>query len=107
MTQPVDEGGSTPAIPQSRVPRSPARLVLIVGWIVPALVASIGMVVVPSRLNPGLTLGEIVISQLAVWLPWAGWSLLVTTVADRVPLQRGGVAKAMACLLYTSPSPRD
>jgi len=70
--------------------------VLIVGWIVPALVASIGMVVVPSRLNPGLSLGEIVVSQLAVWLPWAGWSLLVTTVADRVPLQRGHVAKAIA-----------
>ncbi len=54
------------------------------------------MVVVPSRLNPGLSLGEIVVSQLAVWLPWAGWSLLVTTVADRVPLQRGHVAKAIA-----------
>lgn len=76
--------------------RSPARLVLIFGWIVPAFVASIGMVVVPSRLNPGLTLPEIVVAQMAVWLPWAGWSWLVTTVGDRVPLERGRIARAIA-----------
>jgi len=71
--------------------RSPARLVLLFGWIVPALVASVGMVVVPSRLNPGLSLTGIALSQLAIWLPWAGWSWLVSAVADRVPLERGGV----------------
>lgn len=75
---------------------SPARLVLLLGWIVPGLVASAGMVVVPSRLNPDLTLLEIVVSQLAVWLPWAGWSWLVSAASDRWPMARGRVARALA-----------
>jgi len=75
---------------------SPGRVILIVGWIVPAIVATFGMIVVPSRLNPGLSLGGIVLSQMATWLPWAGWSLLVMWVADRVPFERGRVARAIA-----------
>ena len=80
---------------RSLTTQSPARLVLSLGWIVPGIVASFGMVIVPSRLNPGLTIGEIVLSQMAVWLPWAAWSFLVTRVADRVPLERGRVALAV------------
>jgi len=76
--------------------RSPARLVLLVGWVVPAIVATLGMIVVPSRLNPGLTVGQIAAAQLAIWLPWAGWSLLVTAVAERVPLERGRILRAIA-----------
>jgi signal transduction histidine kinase len=76
--------------------RSPARLVLILGWIVPGMVASAGMVVVPSRLNPDLSFVEIVVSQLAVWLPWAGWSWLVAAVSDRWPMARDRVWRALA-----------
>lgn len=75
---------------------SPGRVILIVGWSVPAIVATFGMIVVPSRLNPGLSLGGIILSQMATWLPWAGWSLLVMWVADRVPFERGRVARAIA-----------
>lgn len=76
--------------------RSPGRVILIAGWIVPAIVATFGMIVVPSRLNPGLSLGGIILSQMATWLPWALWSMLVMWVADRVPLERGRIARAIA-----------
>ncbi len=75
---------------------SPGRLILIFGWIVPAIVATFGMIVVPSRLNPDLSLVKIILSQMAVWLPWGAWSLLVMWIADRVPLERGRVARAIA-----------
>ncbi|MBK6458173.1 MAG: histidine kinase [Gemmatimonadetes bacterium] len=75
--------------------RSPARLVLLYGWLVPVLVATIGMVVVPARLNPDLPLAGIVAVQMAMWLPWAAWSQLIIAVGDRVPLERGRVLRAM------------
>ncbi len=77
-------------------PRSPARLVLLYGWLVPVVVATIGMVVVPARLNPDLPLAGIVAVQMAIWLPWALWSQLIIAVSDRVPMVRGGVARALA-----------
>ncbi len=92
---------ASPVVGESR-PRwwgghhSPGRVILIVGWFVPAIVATFGMIVVPSRLNPGLSLGGIIVSQMFTWLPWAGWSLLVMWVADRVPFARGRVARAIA-----------
>lgn len=76
---------------------SPGRVILIVGWIVPAIVATFGMIVVPSRLNPGLSLGGIILSQMATWLPWAGWSLLVMWVADRVPSSAGASPGRLRC----------
>jgi hypothetical protein len=91
---PPSHGGGERLRPSRQ--RSPARLVLLFGWIVPALVATVGMVVVPSRLNPGLSLVGILLLQLAIWLPWAGWSWLVSAVADRFPLERGGILRAVA-----------
>jgi hypothetical protein len=77
---------------------SPGRLrLLLVGfWVVPAAVATLGLRLVPSRLNPDLTVVEILAAQLLIWLPWSLWSLVIVTVSDRFPLERGRIGRAVA-----------
>ncbi len=72
-----------------------ARLLLFGFWLLPAAVATLGLRLVPSRLNPDLTLAEVLASQLFIWLPWGVWSSLIVVVADRVPLERGGILRAL------------
>lgn len=76
-----------------------ARLVFFAFWVVPALVATVGLWLVPSRLNPDLTLAESFASQLLMWLAWGGWSLLIGAVGSRFPFQRGVIGRAFAAHL--------
>jgi signal transduction histidine kinase len=71
------------------------RLLLLGFWLLPAAVATLGLRLVPSRLNPDLTLVEILVSQLLIWLPWAVWSTLIAAVSDRVPFERDGWWRAL------------
>ena len=70
------------------------RLFLLAFWIVPALVGTLGFQLVPSRLNPELSLGGLLLSQLGMWGLWSVWSMLIWTVGDRVPFERGGMRRA-------------
>ncbi len=76
--------------------RERGRALLLLFWIVPAAVATLGLRLVPSRLNPEITLVEILASQVLIWMPWGGWSLLIAAVGDRVPFERGNVLRAVA-----------
>lgn len=80
-----------------------ARALLVGFWLLPAAVATLGFRLVPSRLNPDLTLLELLASQLLMWLPWGGWSLLIVAVGDRVPLERGRIGRALAAHALLAP----
>ncbi len=79
------------------------RHLLLAFWIAPALVATFGMQLVPSRLRPDMPAAEVFALQLAAWLSWGAWSTLVFKVADRVPLERGRVARALGVHLLVCP----
>lgn len=78
-----------------RITRPPVRLLLVGFWIVPAIIATVGFGVVPSRYNPELGLPGVLAAQLLIWLAWGGWSLLIIAVGDRYPLERGTWWKAV------------
>ncbi len=79
-----------------------ARLILVAFWVVPALVATVGLWLVPSRLNPDLTVWQSLASQLLMWLAWGGWSLVIAAVGSRFPFQPGAMARAFAAHLPLS-----
>lgn len=83
-------------------PRNRTRLLLLGFWVLPAAVATLGLRLVPSRLNPDLTLVEILASQLLIWLAWGIWSSLIVWVGERVPLERGNILRAVAVHLPLS-----
>lgn len=84
-----------------RLPRR--RLLLVLGfWIVPALVATLGLRLVPSRLNPDLTSLEILITQAIIWCTWGLWALVILSVGDRFPFERGRIMRALAVHLPLS-----
>ena len=72
-----------------------ARIGLLAFWAVPALVATLGMRLVPSRLRPDMSAGEILLIQLALWLPWGLSSFLIFAVGDRYPFERGRIGRAL------------
>jgi hypothetical protein len=79
------------------------RPALLLFWLLPAAVATLGLRLVPSRLNPELTLGEIFLSQLLIWLPWGVWTWLISAVDEYVPLERGNAWRAIGVHLLLSP----
>lgn len=72
------------------------QLLLLGFWLLPAAVATLGLRLVPSRLNPDLSVAEILTAQLLIWLPWGFWSLLIISVGNRVPFERGNITRALA-----------
>ena len=72
------------------------RWLLLAFWVAPALVATLGMYLVPSRLRPDLSMTEVLGIQLALWLTWGLWSLLIFAIGDRFPFERGRVVRALA-----------
>lgn len=72
------------------------RIAIVAVWIVPALVATLGLRLVPSRLNPDLGLLAILASQLLIWLPWGVWSSLIAALGERLPFERGGLLRSLA-----------
>jgi hypothetical protein len=79
------------------------RLLLVGFWLLPAAVATLGMRLVPSRLNPDLTVIEIFAAQLLIWLPWALWSQVIVAVGERVPLEKGTALRSLAAHALLSP----
>lgn len=78
------------------------RALMVGVWVLPALVATLGFRVVPSRYNPTLSLWGIFAAQLLIWLAWGGWSLIIFAVGDRFPLERGRILRALAVHLPLS-----
>lgn len=76
-----------------------SRWLLLAFWVVPALVATWGMVLVPSRMRPDLGLAEHFGIQLALWLSWGLWSLAIGAVGRRFPFEAGGIGRALAAHL--------
>lgn len=72
------------------------RLFLLIFWIVPSLVGTLGFQLVPSRLNPDLSLGALLVSQLGMWGTWGVWSMITWAIGDRVPFERGNMVRAFA-----------
>lgn len=87
-----------------RPPHAPPRLrFLLLGfWLLPAAVATLGLRLVPSRLNPDLTLLEILAAQSLIWFAWGLWSAVIVAVGERVPFERGSIGKAIAVHLPLS-----
>jgi signal transduction histidine kinase len=72
------------------------KQLLFLFWVVPALVAALGMHIVSVRYNPELTFIEKFGSQLLIWEAWSGWSFIILAVCDRVPFARGRAWRALA-----------
>jgi hypothetical protein len=72
------------------------RLFLLAFWVVPALVGTLGFRLVPSRLNPDLSLGALLVAQLGMWGAWSIWSMVIWAVGNRAPFERGRVLQAIA-----------
>ncbi len=66
-------------------PERRVRLLLLAFWIAPALVGVLGFQLVPSRLNPDVSFSVLLLSQLGMWGTWGLWSVLIWSVAARVP----------------------
>lgn len=75
------------ALPEQRL-----RRLLLGFWLVPALVGTVGFVLVPSRLNPDLPVLGIVTMQLAMWGSWSLWTWLLWHVGDALAERRRSVA---------------
>ena len=82
---------TTDGLPERRF-----RLLLVAFWIIPAVVGTLGFLVVPSRLNPTITPGALFVSQLGMWGTWGLWSLLSWEIGERVPFERGRMWRALA-----------
>jgi signal transduction histidine kinase len=74
----------------------PRLLILLLVWIVPAVVAGFGVLLVPYAAAPEMGYGGALVVSLAHWAPWVPVSMAIFWVSDRVPLERGGVARALA-----------
>lgn len=86
-----------------RVKRSVRRWGLLWGfWVVPAVFAVIGFQIVPSLMNPGITIAELLASQLLVWFAWGLWSPLIIGVSNRLPFERGRIGRAVVAHLLLS-----
>jgi hypothetical protein len=72
------------------------RVAIVAVWILPALVATLGLRLVPSRLNPDLGLLAILAAQLLIWLPWGLWSTLIAALGERFPFERGALLRSLA-----------
>ena len=70
------------------------RGALLLFWLVPALMGTLGFVLVPSRLNPGLSVAGILGSQLLMWSGWAAWTALTWWVGDQVRFRSGAWLRA-------------
>jgi signal transduction histidine kinase len=77
-------------------PARPRLLLLLLVWTVPAIVAGFGVLLVPYVAAPQMGYGGALLVSLAHWAPWAAWALVIFALCDRVPLERGRWARALA-----------
>ncbi|HYW32232.1 MAG TPA: histidine kinase [Gemmatimonas sp.] len=77
-------------------------VILLGFWVLPALFGVIGFQLVPSALNPRITLLHLAASQLLIWFAWALWTPVIIRVSERVPFGRGSMARAVLAHLALS-----
>ena len=51
-------------------------------WLIPAAMGTLGFQLVPSRLNPDMSLAALVTVQVAMWGAWALWTTLTWVIGD-------------------------
>lgn len=61
---------------------------LLLFWLVPAAMGTLGFQLVPSRLNPDLSLTALIAVQLAMWGAWALWTTLTWVLGDQLARRR-------------------
>jgi len=61
---------------------------LLLFWLVPAAMGTLGFHLVPSRLNPDLSLASLITVQVAIWGAWALWTTLTWVLGDRLAQRR-------------------
>lgn len=61
---------------------------LLLFWLVPAAMGTLGFQLVPSRLNPDLSLSALIAVQLAMWGAWALWTTLTWVLGDQLTKRR-------------------
>lgn len=71
------------------------KLLIPLFWLVPSVVATLGLQLVPIRYNPDLTFIEKFGSQVLIWEAWSAWSLLILAAGDRFPFERGRILRAL------------
>ncbi len=71
-------------------------------WVLPSVFGVIGFQIVPSALNPGISLVQLAMSQFLVWFAWALWTPLIILVSERVPFERGSIVRAVSAHLVMS-----
>jgi signal transduction histidine kinase len=79
--------------------RGEGRRLLFLFWVVPAVVAALGMQLVSVRYNPDLVFLEKLGAQTLIWMAWGFWSLLLFAVCDRVPFSRATWGRALLALV--------
>jgi len=65
--------------------RAPPAWPITLFWLLPAAIATLGLWLVPSRLNPDLSLWQLFVSQLLMWFSWGVWTALILTLGGRAP----------------------
>lgn len=70
------------------------RGMLLLFWLVPTTMGTLGFVLVPSRLNPTISIGALFVAQSLIWSLWAAVTLLLWWVGDRLPWREGGRVRA-------------
>ncbi|MBL0939277.1 MAG: histidine kinase [Gemmatimonadaceae bacterium] len=61
---------------------------LLLFWLIPAAMGTLGFQLVPSRLNPDLTLVALITVQVAMWGAWALWTALTWVIGDVLAARR-------------------
>ena len=72
------------------------RLLVLAFWLVPAIVATVGFQVVPSLYNPDIGVAAVFACQIAMWMSWGVWSLIILDAGNRFPFRRGALLAAFA-----------
>ncbi|MCA0375773.1 MAG: histidine kinase [Gemmatimonadetes bacterium] len=70
------------------------RAWLLLFWFVPATMGTLGFVLVPSRLNPTLSVVSLFAAQVLIWSLWAVHTLVLWWVGDRLPWRPGSRLRA-------------
>lgn len=70
------------------------RGMLLLFWLVPTTMGTLGFVLVPSRLNPTLSIGGLFVAQLLIWSLWSAITMLLWWVGDLLPWREGGRLRA-------------
>jgi len=71
------------------------RLLLTLVWVVPGIIAGIGVQIIPSRFNMSMSLGEALLSQVIIWMAWGICTPPILSLCDHFPFENGGWRRAL------------